>query len=183
MLPTSAIVSTWTLVDTSMVSTSDRITSPDHTNPRRRPTPEAYSGRAGVRRRRSPQQPQRRTAPLEIQASVTLKSGRHARNAYDLLAHSRLVLSEPLRVFRSAERQRSEGRSSYRNRLDSISEACMSSMGAIKSAASVASTLRKLIWPVPDAVVDGPSVVCFYLLFMLPPLAKKNSWMVGVRRP
>ena len=25
-----------------MVSTSDRITSPDHTNPRRRPTPEAY---------------------------------------------------------------------------------------------------------------------------------------------
>ena len=26
-----------------MVHTSDRITSPDHTNPRRRPTPEAYS--------------------------------------------------------------------------------------------------------------------------------------------
>ena len=25
-----------------MVPTSDRITSPDHTNPRRRPTPEAY---------------------------------------------------------------------------------------------------------------------------------------------
>ena len=31
-----------------MVSTSDRITSPDHTNPRRRPTPEAY-GRAAIR--------------------------------------------------------------------------------------------------------------------------------------
>ena len=32
-----------------MVSTSDRITSPDHTNPRRRPTPEAYEKAARIR--------------------------------------------------------------------------------------------------------------------------------------
>ena len=31
-----------------MVSTSDRITSPDHTNPRRRPTPEAYAPVVGM---------------------------------------------------------------------------------------------------------------------------------------
>ncbi len=41
--PISAIVPTWTLVDTKQVSTPDRTTSPNHTKPRRRPTPEAYT--------------------------------------------------------------------------------------------------------------------------------------------
>ena len=36
------IVSTWSLVDTSIVSTPNRTPSRDHTNPGRRPRPEAY---------------------------------------------------------------------------------------------------------------------------------------------
>ena len=42
--PTSAIVSTWSLVDTTQVSTSDRTASPGHTDPGWWPLPEAYRG-------------------------------------------------------------------------------------------------------------------------------------------
>ena len=42
--PTCAIVSTWPLVDTFIESTPNRTASRDHTNPGRRPMPEAYDG-------------------------------------------------------------------------------------------------------------------------------------------
>ena len=79
-----------------MVSTSDRITSPDHTNPRRRPTPEAYDENNIGRKLRS------RTARLLGTDAASEKRIRdNVQEHYDVrsdIVHNRLHKLTPERV-------------------------------------------------------------------------------------
>ena len=63
----------------------------------------------------------------------------------------------PCCVFRSAARQRSKGRSSYRNRLTSISRACPALLVAIKANRTLTGTPPKSTSFVPKTVVLQPS--------------------------